>query len=58
MKFNQMCLYSVLVRIKERLLYRWMKSAAVLLLIVTNIAIGQGQTEMTQTGACYDKYRI
>jgi hypothetical protein len=35
-----------------------MKSAAVLLLIVTNIAIGQGQTGMTQTGACYDKYLI
>jgi hypothetical protein len=35
-----------------------MKSAAVLLLIVTNIAIGHGQTEMTQTGACCDKYLI
>jgi hypothetical protein len=57
-KFNQMCLYSELVRIKERLFYRWMKSAAVLLLIVTNIAIGQGQTEITQTGACYDKYLV
>jgi len=33
-----------------------MKSAAVLLLIVTNIAIGQGPTEVTQTGVGYDKY--
>jgi hypothetical protein len=35
-----------------------MKSAAVLLLIVMIIAIGLSQTEMTQTGACYDKYLI
>jgi len=35
-----------------------MKSAAVLLLILTNIAIGHGPTEVTQTGVGYDKYDL
>jgi hypothetical protein len=53
---NVIGLDSALVRIKERLFYQRRKSTAVLSLIVTNIAIDQGQIEMTQTDARHIKY--